>query len=59
MSELKPCLCGSGKPMYFEMSNSRSSFVGHIVFCPKCKKGVKGLSKGIVIEKWNRRADNE
>ena len=55
--DLNPCPCGGGKPMHFELSNSSSSFAVHTVFCPKCKKSIKSLSKGKAIEKWNRRSE--
>ena len=56
---LKPCPCGSEKSMYFVLSNSRSPFMGHTVFCPKCQRRVMSISKRKVIEKWNRRVDDE
>ena len=59
MNELKLCPFCGGEARYFVFSNSRSYLAAHVVSCLKCKKRVQGVSKVNVIEKWNRRVDNE
>lgn len=62
MTDLKPCpFCGGKVEIdMLDSENSRNVKIYSAVHCPECHEWFfKGLSRGKIIERWNRRAQPE
>ena len=62
MTDLKPCpFCGGKVEIdMLDSENSRNVKIYSAVHCPECHEWFfKGLSRGKIIERWNRRAQQE